>query len=308
MTTYHLDDSEFQALKGKTIIITGAASGIGRAAVQIAHKHGANVAIADWNEAAGQALQTELNDPEHILFHRTDVSSWPSVLSLFDATAGHFPGRPLDAVLSNAGVNTEDFAATIDATDPSTGALLPPDLSTVNVNLVGQIYVVKAALHYFGRQQQQQLDGEEGKRRRRRRQIVMTGSAASFVDCPPLHLYCASKTGVLGLLRGLRSQVEARGVSVNMVAPWMTETPMLLREFYDVWAGLPRNTPEGPARALLLPVVRPEVNGKSFYVAGNEIVEVEDKTHEAQPIWLGERLSRDVDEGQRRLIPLAPPL
>ncbi|KAL1619222.1 hypothetical protein SLS54_006814 [Diplodia seriata] len=88
----------------------------------------------------------------------------------------------------------------------------------------------------------------------------------------------------------------------------MTETPMLLREFYDVWAGLPRNTPEGPARALLLPVVRPEVNGKSFYVAGNEIVEVEDKTHEAQPIWLGERLSRDVDEGQRRLIPLAPPL
>lgn len=93
---------------------------------------------------------------------------------------------------------------------------------------------------------------------------------------------------------------------VTLISP--TETPMLLREFYDVWGELPRNKPEGPARALLLPVVRPDVNGKSFYVAGNQIVEVEDKTHEAQPIWLGAQLSRDVDEGQMRLIPLAPPL
>ncbi|KAK0650755.1 Secoisolariciresinol dehydrogenase [Lasiodiplodia hormozganensis] len=300
MTTYDLDDSEFKALKGKTIIITGAASGIGRAAAQIAHRYGANVAIADWNEKDGEALKAELDDPSHVIFHKTDVSNWDSVLSLFDATINTF--STLHAVLSNAGINTEDFAATIDAVDPATGKLLAPDLKTVDVNLTGQIYMAKAALHYFKKCASSGDDGVT------RRQLVMTGSAASFIDCPPLHLYCASKMGVLGLLRGLRTQVEARGVTVNMVAPWMTETPMLLQEFYDVWGDLPRNKPEGPARALLLPVVRPDVNGKSFYVAGNRIVEVEDKTHEAQPIWLGERLSRDVDEGQRRLIPLAPPL
>lgn len=296
MTTYDLDDAEFQALKGKTIIITGGASGIGRAAVKIAHSYGASVAIADWNEAEGESLRAELKDPEHVLFHKTDVSNWENVLSLFDTTISTL--GPIQAVLSNAGVNTEDFASTIDKIDPATGKLLPPSLKTMDVNLTGQIYMAKAALHYFGK-----WKGDGVKR-----QIVMTGSAASFIDCPPLHLYCASKMGVLGLLRGMRTQVEARNVTVNMVAPWMTETPMLLPEFLNVWGTLPRNKPEGPARALLLPVVRPEVNGKSFYIAGMQIVEVEDKLHEAQPIWLGEQLSKDVDEGQRRLVPLAPPM
>lgn len=294
MTTYDLDDSEFEALKGKTIIVTGGASGIGRAAVQIAYKHGANVAIADWNETEGESLKAELNDPDRIVFHKTDVSNWDNVLSLFEATIARF--HNLHAILSNAGINTEDFASTIDKTDPATNKLLPPSLTTMDVNLTGQIYMAKAALHYFGKFRD---DGVK-------RQISMTGSAASFIDCPPLHLYCASKMGVLGFLRGIRTQVEARGVTINMVAPWMTETPMLLQEFYDIWGELPRNKPEGPARALLLPLVRPEINGKSFYIAGNQIIEVEDRLHEAQPIWLGEQLSKHVDEGQRRLIPLAP--
>ena len=63
------------------------------------------------------------------------------------------------------------------------------------------------------------------------------------------------------------------------------------------------NQPVHVARALLLPVVRPEINGKSFWVGGGEIVEVEDKTHEAQPIWLGKEMSEHVDEGQRRIVP-----
>lgn len=149
MTTYDLDDSEFEALKGKTIIVTGGASGIGRAAVQIAYKHGANVAIADWNETEGESLKAELNDPDRIVFHKTDVSNWDNVLSLFEATIARF--HNLHAILSNAGINTEDFASTIDKTDPATNKLLPPSLTTMDVNLTGQIYMAKAALHYFGK-------------------------------------------------------------------------------------------------------------------------------------------------------------
>lgn len=155
------------------------------------------------------------SSPAHVIFHKTDVSNWDSVISLFDTTVNTFSS--LHAVLSNAGINTEDFAATIDAVDPATGKLLPPSLKTVDVNLTGQIYMAKAALHYF-----KKYAGSGDDDGSVRRQLVMTGSAASFIDCPPLHLYCASKTGVLGLLRGLRTQVEARGVTVNMVAPWMT--------------------------------------------------------------------------------------
>lgn len=166
--------------------------------------------ILPTNSPIPHTLTAKPSSPAHVIFHKTDVSNWDSVISLFDATINTFSS--LHAVLSNAGINTEDFAATIDKVDPATGKPLPPSLKTVDVNLTGQIYMAKAALHYF---KKYASDGV-------RRQLVMTGSAASFIDCPPLHLYCASKMGVLGLLRGLRTQVEARGVTVNMVAPWMT--------------------------------------------------------------------------------------
>ena len=78
---------------------------------------------------------------------------------------------------------------------------------------------------------------------------------------------------------------------------------MLLPEFMKIWGNLPANQPEGVANALLLPVIRPKINGKSFFVAGHQIVELEDKIQGTQPLWMGEQLSRDVDEGQRRLIP-----
>jgi hypothetical protein len=78
---------------------------------------------------------------------------------------------------------------------------------------------------------------------------------------------------------------------------------MLLPALLDMWGTLPANKPEGVARALLLPIVRPDVNGKSFFVAGHEIVDFEDKLHETQPLWMGKQLSEDVDEGQRRLVP-----
>lgn len=71
----------------------------------------------------------------------------------------------------------------------------------------------------------------------------------------------------------------------------------------EVWEGLPMNTPTDSARALLLPVLRPEIRGKSFWVGGGEIIEVEDKYHETQPIWMTKAMSDFVDEGQHRIVP-----
>jgi hypothetical protein len=77
---------------------------------------------------------------------------------------------------------------------------------------------------------------------------------------------------------------------------------MLLPEMVSIWDGLPSNEPEGVARALLLPICRPEINGKAFFVAGNEIVDFEDTLLAAQDQWMGEQLSRNINEGQRRLL------
>lgn len=78
---------------------------------------------------------------------------------------------------------------------------------------------------------------------------------------------------------------------------------MMPQQIIDVWGELPQNTCERVAEALLLPVLRPETNGKAFFIAGGKIVEVEDKLHETRRIWIGEQLSKSIDEGQRRMIP-----
>jgi len=222
-----------------------------------------------------------------VIFRKVDVSSWDNVLDLFQETWETF--GVIHAVLSNAGVNKEDLLG--DEIDPTTGRLLPPNLGSININLVAHLYVVKCAVHYFAKWADTRC------------QIVLTGSAASFIDTPPLHLYCAAKAGVLGLMRSLRTQLIKKNVTINMIAPWLTITPMLLDNFMDIWGTLPANQPWGVARALLLPILQSDINGKAFFVAGHEIVEFEDKLHETQPLWMGKQLSADVDEGQRRLIP-----
>lgn len=80
---------------------------------------------------------------------------------------------------------------------------------------------------------------------------------------------------------------------------------MLLKEILDIWGDLPANNPEGCAKALLLPAVRPETNGATLWVAGNQIYELEEGIQASQPQWMGATLSKAVNEGQKRLIPLA---
>lgn len=78
---------------------------------------------------------------------------------------------------------------------------------------------------------------------------------------------------------------------------------MLLPEFLEVWGDLPANEPVGVARALLLPVARGELNGKSFFVAGHDIIDFEEGLERTKPEWMGKELSDHVDEGQERILP-----
>ena len=78
-------------------------------------------------------------------------------------------------------------------------------------------------------------------------------------------------------------------------------TPILPDWIRDLWADLPANTAEGCAKVLLIPAVRPDLNGSTLWVAGNNAIELEKGLHETQPQWLGRELSTAVDEGQRRM-------
>ncbi|KAH7013890.1 hypothetical protein EDB80DRAFT_568660 [Ilyonectria destructans] len=285
MSNYIINEAEFRALSGKVIMVTGGATGIGRAIVDLAHRHGAKVAVCDVNEVKGKEMEQELG--ENLLFQKCDVSNWSSVLSFFKNTYNVL--GPIDAVVSNAAINVVESLD--DDIDTATGELQAPDLSVLNVNAVGTWYVTKCAIHFFKKHPET------------RSQLVLFGSVASLFDTPPLYTYCASKAAVLGLMRALRTQLPKDNITVNMIAPWMTITPMVTDHIRKVWGELPANSPLDVAKASLLPVLRPEVNGKSFLINGGHITEVEDKLNETQPVWLGDELDKQMREGQRRLIP-----
>ena len=71
----------------------------------------------------------------------------------------------------------------------------------------------KLALHYFAKN-----PSAEGA-------LTITGSASSYFDTAPLSIYAASKHGVLGFVRSIKTMSPAWGVRVNMIAPWMTGLP-----------------------------------------------------------------------------------
>lgn len=129
------------------------------------------------------------------------------MLDLFESAVARF--GTIHGVLSNAGIVTDEGLLE-DRIDEQTGRLLPPSLKSVDVNLNGQIYVAKCALHYFKKWPETPS------------QLVLTASAGAYFPAPPVHIYCAAKSGVLGLMRSLYIDAEKQNATVNVVAPWAT--------------------------------------------------------------------------------------
>lgn len=143
---------------------------------------------------------------DRLLFRKCDVSNWDDVLNLFQDTTMRF--GVIHSVLSNAGVNTHEDL--LDETFDDENMLKAPSLKSIYINLVGQLYVVRCAIHYFSKWPETAC------------QLVLTSSAGAFFPAPPIYMYCAAKAGVLGLMRGMRSEVIKKNVTINTVAPWLT--------------------------------------------------------------------------------------
>lgn len=192
-------------LKGKSVVITGAASGIGEASMRAFISAGAFVTFGDLSRSRGTALETELGSSS-VKFVPCDTRSWPDQANLLK-TAHALRGR-IDIVFANAGISGLDpvFAPS----DPSAEEPAEPDLSILTTNLVGYMYTAKLALHYFARHPDASAD----------RSLVMTASVAGYADHNGAVQYSAAKFGVRGMMRSLRQVVPALGVRVNLIAPW----------------------------------------------------------------------------------------
>ena len=178
-----------RALEGKRILVTGAASGIGRAAMD---------ALADAG-AATVGLDVQLPTDTRNHFVRADVRNESEIVSAVASAVQHLGG--LDVLINNAGVWRETPLAHVSAGDI--------DL-LLSINLRGAILVAREALKSIG----------PGGR------IINTASELAYLGRQNSSVYVATKAAMLGLTRSWAREL-APHILVNAVAPGPTDTPLL---------------------------------------------------------------------------------
>ncbi len=193
-------------MNSPVVLITGALTGIGRAAATIFAQQGARVVVSGRRDKEGQALAAELQAlGAEAIFVRTDVRNDDDVRKLVDQTINRF-GR-LDIAVNNAG--TEGSPGPV--TEQTAGSYA----ATFNTNVLGTLLSMKHELRAM-------LPRGSGS-------IVNVSSAYGSVGAAGASVYVASKHAVEGLTKSAALEVAGTGVRVNVVAPGTTDTGMLTR-------------------------------------------------------------------------------
>lgn len=191
-------------LQGRRALVTGAASGIGRASAVRLAGEGARVALLDVSETGLAETAQAIGGAALVL--PTDVSEESSVVAATRAVEHELGG--LDVVLANAGIELiDDGDARVDELELSAWQ------RTIDVNLTGVFLTCKHAIKLL-------LKGGGGS-------IICTASPASFYAAAPReHAYTASKGGIASLVRIMAADYASDRIRVNGVVPGFTNTPL----------------------------------------------------------------------------------
>lgn len=188
--------------EGKAALVTGAASGIGRATAQRLASEGASVLCCDVNEAGLQeTLRSIVTDSGRADAQICDVSDVSAVHAAVDAAVQRY-GR-VDVLCNIAGIGR--FQHTAEVSPEEWGR-------TIAINLSGTFFMCQAALPHL-------LE--------RRGVIVNIASSAGLIGQAYSAAYCASKGGVVQLTKALAVEFARKGLRVNCVCPGGIQTPLL---------------------------------------------------------------------------------
>lgn len=196
-----------RSIAGRVAIVTGAASGMGRATAHLFADEGASVAVVDIGQDRVGAVVDEIvavHGVERVMGCPLDVTDTAAVQSMVRAVHERF--QQLDIVVNNAGVSMGSAVSLDD------DAFAIAWERTMAVNVSAYIHLIRAAVPFL-----RQSDAAR---------IVNIASTESIVATPMLSAYSASKAGVTGLTRSLAVELGRDGVTVNCICPGPINTGM----------------------------------------------------------------------------------
>jgi len=202
--------SEFKTLsrsvQGLTVLVTGAASGMGRATARVFAAEGAHVAVTDFAREGAQTVAGEIAAAGgSARAWRLDVSSRDDIDAVVREIAAHFGG--LDIVINNAGISVR-LAIDDDGYDEAWGRALA-------VMLTAHQRIIRAALPHL---------------RRSTCPRIVNIASTEALGATGLHsAYAAAKAGVTGLTRSLAVELGRDGITVNCICPGPIATAMTAR-------------------------------------------------------------------------------
>jgi len=257
---------DLSALKDKSVLLTGGASGLGLATARAFAAAGAYVTIADIQPAedVGEKIVEELKSQGYnATYAYCDTKNWDSQVSAFKKAVLFGPSKTLDVVAMFVGVTSEhgnimDHLAKVKPTleeDPT-----PPQIQCLNINLIGVYYSAYLALNYF-----RLRPGNEEKNTSSFKSLSFINSLAGYLDFPNHTTYNASKFGARGIFRSIRNSTKDIGVRCNLIAPWLVRTPLtipLQHKFPEGSKGIHWAKVEDVVEAVGKCVVDEKINGE----------------------------------------------
>jgi NAD(P)-dependent dehydrogenase (short-subunit alcohol dehydrogenase family) len=197
-------------ISGASAIVTGGASGIGAAAVELLAARGAKVLIADLQEDKGNALADKVGGA----FCKVDVTNTDDIVEAVEMAKSMGPVRVL---VNSAGIGWAQRTVGKDGTLES-AANLDAFKRVININLIGSFDCIRVAATAMSTTEPLE-DGERGA-------IVNIASVAAFDGQIGQASYSASKGGIVGMTLPIARDLSAIGVRVNTVAPGLIDTPI----------------------------------------------------------------------------------
>ncbi|KAF9773849.1 hypothetical protein IL306_008256 [Fusarium sp. DS 682] len=274
-------------VKGKVVVMTGGAQGIGAATISLLYQRGAHVYFGDWDDARGHQIVSQLQSSMphsggSVNFQKLDVRDYKAQVQLFK-TPYEENGR-VDVAISCAAVTEPYGWFGPDQLNLETVMDEPKPLKdTIDINLTSVLLFCRIALTFI------RADRDPAHTSDFSKSIVLVSSIAGITEGPGLFAYSAAKHGVIGLMRSLRALATAKfNVRINAVCPWATDTQMI-DSVRSIWAKhhLPLNTPNDVGQFIVQLATDKTLSGKSVLVAGGRGFDTEEGIDRTMSEWFG---------------------